>query len=250
MTGAGAAGIAVALFALWASGPTPPQKPDPKTKPSFLIASRDLLALPAFRALFAAAVLIGFAVAPFYAFAAPFLIRTYGFTTTQAGAAFGGLQGLTGIAGTVLGGRGFDRAVRTGRPLLDGPAMLLAGAGVAVLAALFVPGGWLSIALMVPAMIAFTVILPYAFGSAHRVAGPGREGMASGLILLATGLAGPAFGPLIVGAVSDAATAAGSANGLAFGLTIVPAAALAAAFACRVASRRMSANDGIARVVP
>jgi predicted MFS family arabinose efflux permease len=240
MLGAGTAGVAVALFALWASGPTPPHRVDTTTKPSFLTANRDLLALPAFRALFAAAVLTGFAAAPFYAFAAPFLIRTHGFTATEAGAVFGGLQGLTGIAGTLLGGRGFDRAVQSGGSLLDRPALLLAVAGVAALAALFVPNGWLSIALMVPAMIAFTFILPYAFGSAHRVAGAGREGMASGLILMATGLAGPALGPLIVGAVSDAATAAGLANGLGLGLTIVPVAALASAFACRVASRRMS----------
>ncbi|WP_457825330.1 hypothetical protein, partial [Staphylococcus aureus] len=75
---------------------------------SFISTSWALLAMPAFRSLFVAAISIGFAAAPFYAFAATFLIRTHALSATQAGLAFGLLQGGLGIAGTLLGGRRFD----------------------------------------------------------------------------------------------------------------------------------------------
>jgi predicted MFS family arabinose efflux permease len=239
LIGAGALGSVIALFALAAAGPTPAlgrgsAKPQP-----YLVPALHLLSTPAFRWLFIAAVAAGFAAAPFYAFAAPFLIRTHGFSATEAGVAFGGLQGFMGIAGTLLGGRGLDRAVRSGRGYLRQPALLLLIAGVTTMAALHVPIGWLAILLMAPAMFAFTFVLPYAFGSAHLVAGPGREAMASSLALIGTSLIGPALGPLIVGVISDQATGAGLPNGLGLGLMIVPVASILTGLACRIANIRI-----------
>ncbi|WP_315764846.1 MFS transporter [Sphingomonas sp. Y38-1Y] len=237
---AGLFGTLVAIVAAVATGPTPPVE-RPKGSASFKQESAGLLANPAFRALLVLAVCIGFAAAPFYAFAAPFLMRAHGFGTAQAGLVFGLLQGALGAIGTVVGGRSFDRAVRNGTPaLLRVPMLAFAVAGVATVAALFVEVSWLSVALMTPAMFAFAFTLPYAFGAAHLVAGPGREAIASSLAMIASSLIGPALGPLLVGAISDAAVGWGAANGLAHGLLMVPVACAATVIAYRIADRRIA----------
>lgn len=239
LVGAGALGGAVALLAFLAIGPIHAR--GTQFDPPYLRESLRLLRQPAFRWLFACAVTTGLATAPFFAFGAPFLIRTHGLSATEAGLAFGLLQGAAGICGTLLGGRSFDRAVRSGREYLRLPALLFALAGMTTAAALLVPYGWLAVALMAPAMFAFTFILPCAFGSVHRVAGQGREAMASSLALMGVSLIGPALGPLFVGITSDFATAADVPNGLGLALMIVPVASVLTALACGVADRRMAA---------
>lgn len=241
LIGAGALGGVVALIVYLAAGATPPQRqPHGSNATPYLRASLTLLASPAFRWLFIAAVTFGFAAAPLFAFAGMFLIRVHGFSATDAGLAFGSLQGLLGIAGTLVGGRAFDRAVRTGAPALRLPAALLLLASGGLVAALLVPVGWLAILFCTPAMFAFTFLLPHAFGSAHRVAGKGREAMGSSLALIGTGLIGPAIGPLLVGAISDWATAADMSNGLSLAMMIVPIASFLTAIACRIADENIN----------
>jgi predicted MFS family arabinose efflux permease len=238
--GAGALGIVVALLAGLAAGPTPPVARS-RAADSFFASSKALLTHPAFRWLFVGAVSIGFAAAPFYAFTATFLIRTHAFSASEAGLAFGLLQGAMGVTGTLAGGRWFDRAVERGSDaLLRPPALAFLAAAVATSAALFSPFGWLSTVLLIPAMFAFAFVLPYAFGTAHLVAGHGREAMASSLGMIATGLIGPALGPLIVGMTSDWAAAAGLENGLGIGLLIVPVACVTTALIYLVAGRRIA----------
>lgn len=241
LLGAGALGAVVGLLAYVAAGPAPRAARTVAGAPG-AGSSRALLALPAFRAILVAAMCIGFASAPFYAFAATFLIRAHGLSATQAGLAFGLLQGGLGIVGTLLGGRGFDAAVRAGAgALLRAPALAFFLAAGATAAALFVPDRRLAILLLTPAMFAFAFTLPFAFGAAHRVAGAGSEAMASSLALVASGLLGPALGPLIVGAVSDRARDAGVANALGVALLVVPLACAATAIACLGVDRRLAA---------
>ncbi|PCD02177.1 MFS transporter [Sphingomonas spermidinifaciens] len=240
LIGAGALSGVIALIAYFAAGPTPPlRRPQTSDATPYLRQSLALLASPAFRWLFIAAVTFGFAAAPLFAFAGMFLIRVHGFSATDAGLAFGALQGLLGIAGTLTGGRAFDRAVRIGRPALRLPAALLLLASASLVAALLVKVSWLAILFCTPAMFAFTFLLPHAFGSAHRVAGEGREAMGSSLALIGTGLIGPAIGPLLVGAISDWATAADMPNGLSLAMMIAPLAALLTAIACHVADEHI-----------
>ena len=232
LLGAGAIGCVIGIFTMLVVGPTPPRPRKPGGAEPFLTTSVQLLSAPAFRWPFVGAVTLGFAATPFYAFATPFLIRTYGYSASQAGMAFGLLQGLSGVSGTLLGGRGFDRVARNrSRAMLATPAILFLIAAVTTTAALFVPIGWLCIVLFLPAMFAFAFTLPYPFGSAHLVAGQGREAMASSLGMIGSSLIGPAIGPLVVGIVSDTATAANIANGLGLGLLIVPFACLLTAAA-------------------
>ncbi|MDG2522577.1 MFS transporter [Caulobacter segnis] len=243
LLGAGALGVLIALVTWVTAGPTAPLRRAQALGEPFMRSALRLLSSPDYRWLFAAAVAMGFAAAPFYAFATPFLIREHGFSASQAGVAFGLMQGLLGLFGTILGGRGFDRAVRSGSgQVLAPPAILFFVAAVTTTAALIVPVGWMALALFAPAMLSFSFMLPWAFGSGHLVAGRGKEALASSLGMIGSGLLGPALGPLIVGAVSDAASAAQIPNGLGLGLLIVPAAAVLAGAACLIANNRIAAN--------
>lgn len=243
LLGAGIAGGVLAILVA-GLGPTPPLRQQGESVP-FLKTGRALLASRAFRWLLLAAVCVGFASAPFYAFAASFLIRVHGFSAAQAGLAFGLLQGSMGLVGTLLGGRDFDRRRSAGnRRLLATPALLFFVAGATASAALFVPIGWLAIALFVPTMLSFAFMLPGAFGAAHLVAGAGHQAMASSMVLIASGLLGPTLAPLLVGAVSDAAGDAGIRHGLRFGLLLVPIASVVTAAAMLVANRHIAAAAG------
>lgn len=243
LTGAGAVGGLIALLTFLVTGPTPSLRPTATNSEPFIESSRRLLTSPAFRWLVIASVFLGFAAAPFYAFSAPFLIRTHGFSASEVGLAFGLLQGLMGIIGTLGGGRWFDRSVSagTGR-VLGPPAILFLISSVTTSAALFAPVGWLSIALLVPGMLCFSFMLPWAFGAAHLVAGEGRQAQASSLVMIGSGLLGPALGPVIVGMASDAATAAQVPNGLGFGLLVVPVASALSGITLLIANRRIAAS--------
>lgn len=242
LIGAGAISGVIGLAALAVTGPTPPPRTGEEAAEPFVQTSLRLLSLPAFRWLVIGGVALGFATAPFYAFSAPFLIRTHGFTASEVGLAFGLLQGGMGVIGTLGGGRLFDRAMASGRGRLIGAqGILLLMAAVTTTLGLFAPVGWMSIALFVPGMLSFAFLLPAAFGAAHLVAGPGRQALASSLLLIGSGLFGPALAPLLVGLVSDAAGAAQIPNGLGLGLLIVPVASLLAGLATLVANRRTAA---------
>lgn len=243
MIGAGAMGGLIALLAFIVMGPTPTLGRTVASSEPFLESSRRLLASPAFRWLFIGAVVLGFAAAPFYAFSAPFLIRTHGFSASEVGLAFGVPQGLMGIIGALLGGRWFDRAASSGTGrVLGPPAVLFLIASATTTAALFAPGGWMSILLLVPGMLAFSFLMPWAFGAAHLVAGQGRQAQASSLVMIGSGLLGPALGPLTVGMISDAATAAEISNGIGLGLLIVPVSMGLTAIALLIANQRIAAS--------
>lgn len=240
LVGAGLMGIVIGVLVLAVARPTPPRVQAQGHEEPFLRASLRLLSSASFRWLMIGGVAVGFASGPFYAFTAPFLIRTHGMSASEVGLAFGLLQGLMGIVGTLLGGRGFDRASRAGRGLLGPPAVLFLVSSCTTAAALFAPVGWMSILLFVPGMLSFAFMLPWAFGAAHRVAGAGKEALASSLVLIASGLLGPTLGPLFVGLVSDATPATSGTSGLALGLLIVPVASVLTGIAMLIANQRLS----------
>lgn len=242
LVGAGALGGLVFLLAVLVIRPTPPRTRTEADRTPFVREALRLMSAPGFRWLFVAAVMIGFASVPFYVFSSPFLIRTHGFTASEVGLSFGLLQGGLGVVGALLGGRGFDRAVSSGRGRIIGlPGWLFLISAVTTTAALFAPNGWMSILLFVPTMFSFALLLPWAFGAAHLVAGPGKQAMATSLMLIGSGLVGPALGPVIVGAISDTAAAGGLTNTLGLGLLIVPVASALTGVATLIANARIAA---------
>ncbi|WP_232494549.1 MFS transporter [Novosphingobium kaempferiae] len=241
LVGAGVIGGVLAGLVWLVTGPTPPHAATLAHNESARAASGRLLAVPAFRWLMLGSVALGFASAAFYSFTAPFLIRTHGYSASEVGLSFGLLQGAIGIVGTLTGGRLFDRAVQRGNGrLLGPPSILLILAGLTTAAALFAPHGALSIALFVPGMLSFAFLLPGAFGAAHLIAGAGHQALASSLLLITSGLFGPALAPLFVGMVSDWASANAVPNGLGLGLLIGPVASIGAGLAVRIADRRIT----------
>lgn len=144
--------------------------------------------------------------------------------------------------GALAGGRGFDRAVRAGHGrVLGPPGLFLLVASVPTTLALFAPAGWMTIALLVPAMLSFAFLMPWAFGAAHLVAGEGRQAQATSLVMIGAGLLGPARGPLFVWMISDDATAADIPNGLGLGLLIVPVFSVLTGVSVLIANRRIAA---------
>jgi hypothetical protein len=91
-------------------------------------------------------------------------------------------------------------------------------------------------------MLSFAFMLPWGFGAAHLLAGKGNEAMATSLVMIGSGLLGPALGPLIVGMISDAATAMQIPNGLAFGMLTVPVASVLTGIAMLIANRRIAVS--------
>lgn len=65
--------------------------------------------------------------------------------------------------------------------------------------------------------------------------------MATSIVMIGSGLLGPALGPLIVGMISDAATTAQLANGLGLGLLTVPVASVLSGLALLIANQRIAA---------
>lgn len=241
---AGALGLVlVVLVVLFVRGNKVPAAGKVADGGGFLKAGRNLLKKPAFLWLFVAANLLGFASAPFYVFTTPFLIRTYELTASEIGLKFGLMQGLLGIAATLLGGRFFDRAIaRNSQALLRPPAIMIFMAALCTAVALFMPTGNGAIALLVPGMFSFAFLLPYAFGSGHLVAGSGNKALSTALLLLGAGLSGPSLAPVLVGFISDHTAASNGDDGLRWGLLIGPLASWLCTVALFIANKKISAG--------
>ncbi len=169
----------------------------------------------------------------FGAWAPSYLVRHRGLDVSQAGALFGGAQLIGGIAGSIGGGALADRRRRARRvgefdvslvaALIAAPFMVLTIGGTSTW--IFAPSG----------IIATTVIyaiFPPLQAVMVGIVPPQRHGMASALNVFFIGGLGSAFGPFIVGAVSDLADLPTAMLTPALGLLV---AATLIAFAARLA---------------
>ena len=221
--GAGILGLLVVTFILAFIKQQAVVKQKVKTEENFLKVSRELFSKPAFKWLFMAAVLMGLSSAPFYIFTSPFLIRTFGLTAGEVGLSFVLLQGVMGIAGTLIGGRMFDRIAGNGsKGLMNPPSTIFIMASITTSIAIFMPNSRLAIALLIPGMFSFAFMMPFAFGAGHLVAGPKKQAFSISLLMLGSGLIGATVSPFLAGTISDFATASHMDNGLQTGLLLVP----------------------------
>jgi len=134
-----------------------------------------------------------------------FLVREHGFQVAQAGYVFGLAVVVGGVAGSLLGGFAADRAARR---------RLAGQLDVSVLAALIAfPCALASVLTSwAPAYITFAILTPvavFAFFPAMQtmlveIVPAHRHGLAYAVNILFLGGIGSAFGPYVIGAISDA----------------------------------------------
>jgi MFS family permease len=133
-----------------------------------------------------------------------FLIRTYGWTATHAGTAYGLILIGGGIFGMLAGGAIGDLAVMrgrlTGRPL----TMALAGLGaVPFAAATLVEKGWLSLALMVPVVFLNAMALGVLPSAQQAIAPSQMRALVAALGVLMVNVIGLGIGPTAVALLTD-----------------------------------------------
>lgn len=240
MVAAGLLGIAVVLLAALVIPDVRLKQEQRHQTGSYWAGIRDLMRSPAFAWMFAAMCLVGATVYATMIFTAPFLIRLHGLSTTEAGVTFGVLLGVTGIAGTLIGGVVFDRSMRRKREnMLLWPALTFLIAAPTSTAAWFVPEPYVALALLAPLCMSFTFYFPGMFGSAHIIAGPARHAMASSILIIGSGLVGGLAGPVVVGMISDALAPSIGAESLRYALLFVPVVAILSGIGFLMANRAL-----------
>jgi predicted MFS family arabinose efflux permease len=165
---------------------------------------RALLRLRSFRHMAAGSALYACGSYAINVFAASFLIRVHGLSTTQAGLAFGLAFGLGGLAGTFLGGVISDvlgqRDPRW-RQLVPAVGQLLSFP--TALGTWLVPDVGLSIALLALSYVLGLTYYAPTFAAAQQLASEGERATASALLLFCLTFIGSSLGPIVVGWASD-----------------------------------------------
>ncbi len=134
-----------------------------------------------------------------------YLIRSFGWTALEAGAAYGSIVIACGIAGTIAGGAAGDfavaRGLAAGRPIIMALASLCAAP--CAFAAMLAPNASFSVAMLVPVAFLSSMslgILP----SAQQAIVPGQlRGVTAALGVLMVNLIGLGCGPTVVAVITD-----------------------------------------------
>jgi predicted MFS family arabinose efflux permease len=133
-----------------------------------------------------------------------FLMRNHGLSLAEVGAILGLISGLSGAAGTLLGGFLSDRlGVRDIRwyvwiPMLGGLSAM-APAYYTLLGS----DTTLIIAAMIPSQILGALYLGPCIATCHNLVSPGMRAMASAILFFVLNIIGLGLGPLTVGILSD-----------------------------------------------
>jgi len=207
-------------------------------------ALRSLAAKPAYISLVAALVFYFLMSYGAFSFTVSFMIRAYGKTVAEAGAAFGTLSGFSAVLGMLGGAVIADRLTKrcaSGSALVGAVGLF---AAFPLYAAAFFTKSWtLMIVLLFVAGIFMTAALPAMWAAVHLVCGSSRRAMAVAVAFFFANLFGTGVGPLVTGLLSDAlGQALGAADGLRFALIIALTAFLPAGFFMLRAARRLEAD--------
>jgi predicted MFS family arabinose efflux permease len=163
-----------------------------------------LLRLRSFRHMAAGSALYACGSYAINVFAAAFLIRVHGLSTTQAGLAFGLAFGFGGLAGTFLGGVISDSLGQRDprwRQLVPAIGQLLSCP--TALGAWLMPDTGLSIALLALSYVLGLTYYAPTFAAAQQLAREGERATASALLLFCLTFIGSSLGPMAVGWASD-----------------------------------------------
>lgn len=214
---------------------------------------RTLLRIPSFRWLILSGLSMNFASYAVNAFLVPLLQRYFGLPLTEAAVITGFIVGVTGLFGLVFGGMLADKAHRkggNGRLLLGAISLLIAALGTGVAMA---SGNMSVLIFAVPFAVGWLASYNYytsVYPAIQDVVTPRLRATAMGLYFACMYLLGGAFGPVVIGALSDhyahaAMLASGAtemseafkASGLHAAMYLIPVALLLTAVFILLASR-------------
>ena len=160
-----------------------------------------------------------------------FLMRNHGMSLSEVGAILGLISGLSGAAGTFLGGFIADRlGQRDIRwyvwiPILGGLSSM-----IPAYYTLFGTDTTLIIAAMVPSQILSALYLGPCIATCHNLVSPGMRAMASAILYFVLNLIGLGLGPLTVGILSDLFVDAYGDNNLRYAMASALTIGMAGAF--------------------
>ena len=131
-------------------------------------------------------------------------MRNHGLSLAEVGAILGLISGLSGAAGTLLGGFLSDRlGVRDIRWYIWIPMLGGLSAMVPAYFTLLGSNTNLIIAAMIPSQILGALYLGPCIATCHNLVSPGMRAMASAILFFVLNIIGLGLGPLTVGILSD-----------------------------------------------
>lgn len=216
----GLPGVALALIA-WRVLPEAASPPAAAATPQ-RDSSWALLRLRSFRHMAAACALFACGSYAINVFAASFLIRVHGLSTTEAGLAFGLAFGVGGLAGTFLGGAISDTLGRRNpkwRLLVPAIGQLLSLP--TSLGAWLVPDTRISVVLLALSYVFGLLYYAPTFAAAQQLANERSRATATALLSFCLNLVGSSIGPIIVGWTSDRLTPRFGAVSLRYALCLM-----------------------------
>ncbi len=167
-------------------------------------AAREIFASKAYLYVFIAASFTAFLSYGKGLWTISFFIRSHGLSTTEAGLAMAVALGVSGIAGTWLGGKMADiYGKRDKRHILTLPAIGMAVAAPILFAGYYAQDWRIAVALLiVPTMLNAAYYGP-AYGCVQGLVRPEARAIAASLVVFGQNLIGLGMGPLLFGVLSD-----------------------------------------------
>ena len=167
-------------------------------------AAREIFASKAYLYVFIAASFTAFLSYGKGLWTISFFIRSHGLSTTEAGLAMAVALGMSGIAGTWLGGKMADvYGKRDKRHILTLPAIGMAVAAPILFAGYYAEDWRIAVALLiVPTMLNAAYYGP-AYGCVQGLVRPEARAIAASLVVFGQNLIGLGMGPLLFGVLSD-----------------------------------------------
>ncbi len=175
--------------------------------PAAMAVLKKLYSLPSFRHLSLAAglhALVGYGLNSYYS---AFLMRSHGMSLTETSTWLAVITLTGGLTGTYLGGKLSDVfAQRHGgdpRYQMWVPAVALLINVPVWLLALLLPGQWMVLTLMIPAIALGATYLGPSIAATHQLIGVNERAVGGALLMFILNLIGIGLGPMLTGLFSD-----------------------------------------------
>ena len=175
--------------------------------PAAMAVLKKLYSLPSFRHLSLAAglhALVGYGLNSYYS---AFLMRSHGMSLTETSTWLAVITLTGGLTGTYLGGKLSDVfAQRHGgdpRYQMWVPAVALLINVPVWLMALLLPGQWMVLTLMIPAIALGATYLGPSIAATHQLIGVNERAVGGALLMFILNLIGIGLGPMLTGLFSD-----------------------------------------------